>query len=114
MTSGGARETGRDAYSAILIGAFAGMVAGFVRTPNGRRLCDSVALMFDDFALECDRLRQATGNARKSAAETWEELRPIADVFRRRVARRSATDDVNRWVPFERVDAGGDFMKYEH
>jgi hypothetical protein len=60
---------------AIVSGALAGALAGYLlRTPRGRRLCDAVIQMLDDFSFECTRFCQACARAQIAASDTWKAL----------------------------------------
>jgi hypothetical protein len=60
---------------AVVAGALAGALASYLlRTPRGRRLCDGVIQILDDFTFECARFCQACARAQIVASDTWKAL----------------------------------------
>ena len=62
--------------SGALVGAFAGYL---LTTPNGRRLCDAVVQLLEDFSAECVRFSQASGRAQMAAVEGWKAIEETFD-----------------------------------
>lgn len=68
---------------AILTGALAGAVAGYLfGTPSGRRLRDAAVRMLDDFSMECTRLCQVSARALIAVADSWKALEETAAASR--------------------------------